>query len=73
MGQYYYEKDYWVPHCTLLNKVNQEDLIKSFQYAIEHIRPIKAKVNRALITELLIEEKKYVGIQVLEEIYLKEE
>jgi hypothetical protein len=48
----YYLPNKWNPHCTLAIRLEQQDLIKTFDYCVTKFKPMDARINRIGVVKI---------------------
>lgn len=59
--QSFYIPGHWVPHCTIANHLDQDNLVKAYASAANTFRPMKAKVCEIILIRLIFDQGNVTG------------
>ena len=66
-----YLPDKWIPHCTVANQLESDDLARVFQYCFSEVKPIVGKIEAVGLIELKEEDEEGMDAPVVYTKHLK--
>ncbi|EDL66273.1 2'-5' RNA ligase family protein [Bacillus sp. SG-1] len=67
-----YEPGKWIPHCTLANKLPEEDLAKVFRYCLKRNDSIKGRITEIALIEMADNQGDQLEAPIIFSVPLKE-
>ncbi|MGF2616536.1 2'-5' RNA ligase family protein [Rossellomorea vietnamensis] len=67
-----YMPDKWIPHCTLANKLPEEELAAAFQYCLKRNESLTGKITAIGLIELAEKQGEQMEAPIIHKVSLKE-